>query len=138
MFLDASAIVAILDQEPGWQDLHARIAQTQSRLYASGIVRYEASLAIARRKSGKRKATPDQVKSGRDAVDEFLERIDAENVDVDAAIGFLAVEASATYGKAVGHPADLNLGDCFAYACAKALNVPLLYKGNDFSQTDLA
>jgi ribonuclease VapC len=50
----------------------------------------------------------------------------------------LALSGSATYGKAVGHPADLNLGDCFAYACAKALNVPLLYKGNDFSQTDLA
>jgi ribonuclease VapC len=138
MFLDASVIVAILDQEPGWQDLTARIAQTRTRLYTSGIVRYEASLAIARRKSGKQKSTPDQVKSGRDVVDEFLERLDAENIDIDKTIGSLAIEASVTYGKAVGHPADLNLGDCFAYACAKAFNVPLLYKGNDFSQTDLA
>ena len=40
-------------------------------------------------------------------------------------------------GKAVGHQADLNLGDCFAYACAKKLDVPLLYKGNDFLLTDL-
>ncbi len=36
------------------------------------------------------------------------------------------------------HPAALNMGDCFAYACAKALAVPLLYKGDDFAQTDLA
>lgn len=42
-----------------------------------------------------------------------------------------------TYGKVVGHPAKLNLGDCFAYACAKAIEVPLLYKGDDFVRTDL-
>ncbi len=40
--------------------------------------------------------------------------------------------------EAVGHKADLNFGDCFAYACAKAHRLSLLYKGNDFSQTDLA
>lgn len=46
--------------------------------------------------------------------------------------------ASGTYGKLIGHEADLNFGDCFAYACAKALGMPLLYKGNDFARTDLA
>ncbi len=58
-------------------------------------------------------------------------------VDIDAKIGSLAIEASMRYGKAVGHSADLNMGDCFAYACAKSLNVPLLYKGEDFAKTDL-
>ena len=38
----------------------------------------------------------------------------------------------------VGHPAQLNLGDALSYACAKAYHVPLLYKGTDFSETDLA
>ena len=46
--------------------------------------------------------------------------------------------AYARYGKGRGHPARLNLGDCFAYAMAKQHGVPLLYKGDDFSQTDLA
>lgn len=53
-------------------------------------------------------------------------------------VGRLAIDASARYGKAVGHVADLDFGDCFAYACAKSLGVPLLYKGNDFANTDLA
>ena len=44
----------------------------------------------------------------------------------------------ARFGKGSGHPAQLNLGDCFAYAMAKQHGVPLLYKGDDFSQTDLA
>lgn len=138
MFLDASAIVAILAEEPGWEDLHTRLAQARTRLYISDIARYEASQAIARRRSGKRKPTPVQLAGARDAVDEFLAGVSAENIDIDKTIGSLAIDASMRYGKAVGHPADLNLGDCFAYACAKAFNVPLLYKGNDFSQTDLA
>lgn len=45
---------------------------------------------------------------------------------------------SADVGKAVGHPADLNFGDCFAYACAKVAGVGLIHKGNDFARADLA
>jgi ribonuclease VapC len=52
-------------------------------------------------------------------------------------VGELAVAACSTYGRAVGHPAKLNLGDCFAYACARSLEVPLLFKGNDFPHTDM-
>ncbi|MGO4840132.1 PIN domain-containing protein, partial [Rhizobiaceae sp. 2RAB30] len=59
-------------------------------------------------------------------------------VAISGEIGRRALDASATYGKAVGHVADLNFGDCFAYACAKSLDVALLYKGNDFARTDLA
>lgn len=49
----------------------------------------------------------------------------------------LAIEAFRSYGKG-RHPAALNFGDCFAYGAAKALGLPLLYKGNDFAQTDIA
>lgn len=49
-----------------------------------------------------------------------------------------AVRALSIYGKQVGHPAQLNMGDAISYACAKAYRLPLLYKGNDFAQTDLA
>ncbi len=49
-----------------------------------------------------------------------------------------AISVSGMYNKTVNHKAELNFGDCFAYACAKISNVPLLYKGNDFVHTDLA
>jgi uncharacterized protein with PIN domain len=47
-------------------------------------------------------------------------------------------EGFTDFGKGRGHPAKLNLADCFSYACAKAQGVALLYKGKDFSHTDLA
>lgn len=48
-----------------------------------------------------------------------------------------ALDAFARYGKGTGHPARLNMGDCFAYAVARNHGVPLLYKGEDFALTDL-
>ncbi len=56
---------------------------------------------------------------------------------MDGRTASLAVQAFADYGKGRGHPAQLNLADCLSYACAKAQGVPLLYKGKDFSHTDL-
>ena len=50
----------------------------------------------------------------------------------------LALDAFARFGKGSGHPAQLNMGDCCAYGCAKANGADLLYKGNDFAHTDLA
>ena len=50
----------------------------------------------------------------------------------------LALDAYEIFGKGSGHGAKLNMGDCFAYGCAKANNARLLYKGNDFARTDLA
>jgi len=56
---------------------------------------------------------------------------------ITAEIGRKAIEAAKRYSKAVGHPAALNFGDCFAYACARAYRVPLFFKGQDFSRTDI-
>ncbi len=50
----------------------------------------------------------------------------------------IARKAFREYGKGTGHPAQLNFGDCFSYALAKAMDVPLLYKGTDFAKTDIA
>ncbi len=50
----------------------------------------------------------------------------------------IARRAYRDFGKGSGHPAGLNLGDCFAYALARACREPLLYKGDDFSHTDVA
>ena len=137
MFLDASVIVAILTRERGWQDLAQRMAEP---IYLSPLTRFEAIVSLARIKAkptGKR-PTAEIMALARDAVDDFSLEAGAVGIEITDSIGSLAIEASMRYGKTVGHRADLNFGDCFAYACAKALNVPLLYKGNDFSQTDLA
>ncbi|CDX19011.1 putative VapC ribonuclease R02377 [Mesorhizobium sp. ORS 3324] len=138
MFIDASVIVAILAKEPGWEELLRRIAGADGPLHVSALVRLEATLALGRVTAGAKKPTPEMLSAARDLVDTFVVEIDARNVPIDEDIGTRASDASIRYGKMVGHPADLNLGDCFAYACAKALDVPLLYKGGDFLQTDLA
>lgn len=138
MFVDASVIVAILAKELGWEDLLKRILDTAGPLHVSALVRVEATFALGRLGAGAKKPTPEMLAAARDLVDTFVVEIDARNVPVDEDIGTRAIDASIRYGKAVGHPADLNFGDCFAYACAKALDVPLLYKGGDFLQTDLA
>jgi ribonuclease VapC len=58
-------------------------------------------------------------------------------VPLDEAQARVARAAYRDFGKGSGHKAQLNFGDCFAYALAKALNEPLLYKGTDFSETDV-
>jgi len=138
MFLDASAIVAILAREPGHEELEKRLFEGGSKLFVSPLAAFEASAALARQKAGSRKPSPELLRQARKVVEAFVEDVGAEEILISPAIGKGAFEASATFGKAVGHAADLNFGDCFAYACAKALKVPLLYKGDDFSHTDLA
>jgi ribonuclease VapC len=137
MFVDASVIVAILNREPGWEELMKRLSDFANLLYVSPLVRFEATQALARAAAGARKPTAETLFKARDLVDRFIVEIGGENVVIGEEIGSRAIDASARYGNAVGHQADLNFGDCFTYACAKILDVPLLYKGNDFLQTDL-
>lgn len=142
MFIDASAIVAVINQEPGWQELAKRLDEVQDACSISPLVRFEASLGIARaaaRAGGaEASSSPELLASARALVDDLVHEIGATEVVISGPVGEAAMDAAATYGRAVGHPADLNFGDCFAYACAKANRVRLLYKGNDFARTDLA
>jgi len=138
MFLDASVIVAILGREPGFKEIEKRLATIDGPLYISPLVRFEASVALARMKAGAMRPTPDLLRRAAEAVSAFVTDLEVEEIPISSEIGSRALEASSTYGKAVGHVADLNFGDCFAYACAKVLDVALLYKGNDFAKTDLA
>jgi len=69
---------------------------------------------------------------------QFLEQAGISLVDVRADAHLIALSAHERFGKGTGHPAQLNMGDCFSYAVAKTAGVPLLYKGRDFAQTDLA
>jgi ribonuclease VapC len=68
-------------------------------------------------------------------VDKLLPEIGALIIPVDGAIGAIALDAFARFGKG-RRPAALNMGDCFAYACAKARGQPLLCKSDDFGRTD--
>ena len=72
------------------------------------------------------------------AIDLLLASNRFDVVPVDADQADIAQTAFVTYGKGTGHPAQLNFGDLFSYALAKARGVPLLYKGGDFARTDIA
>lgn len=137
MFLDASIIVAIVAREPGWEEIVKRLELDEIGFYTSPIARFEAVLGLARKFTlgGTR---PQAIEGAGMAIDEFLSSIQVTEMTITPEIGRIAVDAAMTYGKAVGHPADLNFGDCFSYACAKAQNIALGYKGDDFALTDLA
>lgn len=139
MFIDASAIVAILGREPGYEEIEKRLGMAKGPFLVSPLVRFEAAIGLARQKAlPNLKPSAQLVRQAQTAVDAFIEDLGAEEMTITSDIGTSAVAASATYGKAVGHVADLNFGDCFAYACAKIRKVGLVYKGHDFAHTDLA
>lgn len=130
MFVDASALAAILLSEPDADALEERMRVSDTKLIISPLAIFETVLAIA----PKQRLTIDQAG---DTVRAYVE-LDMTVTPITAEIGRLAIAARARYGKGKGHRARLNIGDCFAYACAKAHAVPLLYKGDDFVHTDLA
>jgi ribonuclease VapC len=141
MFVDSSVLVAIFNQEGDGADWEARVA-TLTSIVVSPMVKFEAALAISReaalRSENEGKTRASLLIEARAFLDMYLVALGADEVAITADIGNAAIDAAAAYGKVVGHKAGLNFGDCFSYACAKSLNLPLLYKGNDFSHTDLA
>lgn len=128
IFVDASAIVAILTREPDAEDLVERL-ERQSDRRTSCIAVYEAALAIARR----RDMPPARAF---DVVRRFQDGYNILDVDVAARDGAVAIAAFERFGKG-RHVAKLNMGDCFAYASARSLNAKLLFKGDDFGRTDI-
>ena len=78
-------------------------------------------------------------RKGEDAarVDLFLESGRLRIAPIDAEVAQIARLADRSYGRGTGHPARLNFGDCLAYAVAKSLDAPPLYKGDDFIHTDI-
>ncbi len=137
MFLDTSAIIAILAGEDDAGYLIAKI-ETARKLYYSPISAYEAVIGLAAAAKGEHVSTPpsliDEVEA---VVFAFLADIKAVEMAIEPGVGRAAIKAAREFGRATGHPAQLNFGDCFAYACARANRLPLLFKGNDFSQTDI-
>jgi ribonuclease VapC len=79
-------------------------------------------------------ASPAKCKS---SFEELIASLRISIVPVTEQQAHAALDAFSIYGKGQGHPAGLNCGDCFSYALAKVANEPLLYKGRDFSETDI-
>ena len=129
MYVDASAIVAILAGEPDGADLLASIHRSRAP-FTSIVTKVEAALALGR-------AMGNPAKSAQ-LLDAFLDRVGVRVEGVSPDLYGPVMQAYARYGKGTGHPARLNFGDCFAYAIARRSGVPLLYKGEDFARTDLA
>lgn len=129
LFLDASALVAMLSFEPGFEALVLRADQDDD-LMTSGIARWEAARALAR-------LWGDDAARAETELGDYLTTYRVKTVTIGEREALLALEAHRKYGKG-NHDARLNLGDCFAYACAKANGAKLLYKGSDFALTDLA
>jgi ribonuclease VapC len=126
MIIDTSALVAILRDEPEAAICaHAIESAAMRRLSAVNFV--EAAVVI----DGSR----DPIASRR--FDDLLKEAQVLIEPVTEVQARLARDAYRDFGKGSGHPAGLNLGDCFAYALAKISGEPLLFKGADFGHTDI-
>lgn len=126
MVIDTSALIAILLDEPERRAFNERIEAAQRRLL-SAVSLVETALVIESRVG----------EAGGRELDLFIHRAGIEVAPADLEQAELARHAFRTYGKG-RHRAGLNFGDCFAYALAKATGEPLLFKGGDFSLTDVA
>lgn len=126
MVIDTSAVLAWLKREPERERIVAALeAHTVCRISAVSLL--EAHIVVRGREH------PTMLGK----LQRFLEEIGAIVMPFDERQVRLADVAFQRYGKGQGHPAQLNLGDCAAYALAKSLDEPLLFVGNDFAQTDI-
>lgn len=125
MVIDSSALAAIILEEPDASVYVSAIANSASRLLSAATF-VEVSLVLMRR----RRPDPTPV------LDNLIGQLRISIVPVDQEQALLAREAFRRYGKG-RDKAGLNFGDCFSYALARQTGEPLLYKGGDFSQTDI-
>jgi ribonuclease VapC len=121
--VDSSALIAILEEEQEAEHFLSIVRQAPRRL-VSAVTVYETGVVIGMRR-------------GRESALDFIEELGVEVVPFAEPYITLALDAYARYGKGIHPKARLNLGDCAAHALAKSMNVPLLFKGRDFSETDI-
>lgn len=126
MIVDTSAVIAVLNAEEGWQNYDQALRSATS-VQMSAATYVELGILVDRR------ADP--------AISRLLDRLMTQwSVQVTPLTPAQAVTARSAhrdFGRGTGHPAGLNLGDCFAYALAADTGQPLLFKGDDFSHTDI-
>lgn len=125
MVIDTSALLAILQDEPERRAFNEAIESADSR-WMSTATFVEVSIVIESRYGAE----------GLGDLDLFVDQAGIELVALDGDQAKVARRAFSRFGKG-RHPAGLNYGDCFAYALAMVLGEPLLFKGEDFTQTDV-
>jgi ribonuclease VapC len=125
MIIDTSAIIAVLFNEDDAKVYAQLISQSDSRRMSAATFVETAIVVETQTKT-----------SGSRQLDAFLRKADIAIEPVTEQHAHIARQAFIDFGKG-RHPAGLNYGDCFSYALAKATGEPLLYKGKDFSKTDL-
>jgi ribonuclease VapC len=126
MVIDTSAIIAVLSVEAE-RNLFLEMMEADTGLMMSAVTLHESSIVIASRKGSAHAAT---------LVDEFIDAMPVRVVPLDREAAVAARAAYFRFGRGY-HPAQLNMGDCFSYSLAKARNLPLLFKGDDFAKTDI-
>ena len=127
MVIDTSALIAIMGDEPERHTFNELIEAAAATCISAASLLETRMVLFAR--------------SGDNAIlalDAFILKSGMTIVEVSPRIADIAFDAYRHFGKGTGHGADLNYGDCFSYALARYLDAPLLFKGNDFSQTDIA
>lgn len=127
-FIDTSVVVAIMAKEPDWREFSQTVRQATRRL-TSPIVRLETSIVLASRLLISPREADGQF-------EKFLNEADVSEIEINATIGIAAVACFEAFGKG-RHPARLNFADCLTYACARFHRATLLFKGDDFSKTDI-
>lgn len=129
IFVDGSAMVAMLAGEPDAATLAGKLSADGQRISAGHVI-LESSMRLA--------TMLDAPPTAADAlVTRLLREAEIEIVPIDEEIAHAAVAAFERYGKGRKSRAGLNFGDCLSYACARAHGAQLLFKGADFTQTDI-
>ena len=126
MAVDTSALIAILEGEPE-ADAFLHALEDAESICLSAVSLLEATM-VARQRKGY---------DGESDLAELLQIIGATIIPFDEAMARLAIHGFKQYVRGSQSRAKLNFGDCAAYALAKSLGAPLLYKGGDFSETDI-
>jgi len=126
VIIDTSALIAILRAEDDASDMALAIERAQVRKISAANY-LETAVVID--------ASRDPVASRR--FDELVDTAELRVEPVTHDQARIARDAYRDFGKGSGHKASLNFGDCFAYALAKSTGEALLFKGNDFSHTDM-
>ena len=123
MVVDTSALVAfMLDEEDADRFQDALVSSPETVMSVASIL--ETAMVLSRH-------------GAVSLLDPTLARLEIRPVDLTLDHVDIARQGFQTYGRGSGHRAKLNFGDCFAYALAKALEAPLLFKGEDFTHTDV-
>ena len=129
IFVDASALIAIVAGESDAVSLADRLEAEQLRLCSA--------LSVWETVAGLCRSYAFSIPAARNHVRLFLEAGNFQFVSIGERECEIATDAYAQYGKG-RHPAALNMGDCYAYACARSNQTKLLFKGDDFTKTDIA